>query len=124
MSEKKNPNIEETFALAMQNHKKKNFKVAENLYEEILRKNPNYINAYNNLGILFNQLGEYKKSINCYEKIIQIQPNNAAAHNNLGFVLNQLDELEKATNCFEKAIQIEPNYADQYDDNDSETTGW
>ena len=114
MSEKKNLNIEETFALAMQNHKKKNFKAAENLYEEILRKNPNYINAYNNLGILFNQLGEYKKSINCYEKIIQIQPNNAAAHNNLGFVLNQLDELEKAMKCFKKAIQIEPNYADAF----------
>ena len=114
MSEKKDLNIEETFALAMQNHKKKNFKAAENLYEEILRKNPNYINAYNNLGILFNQLGEYKKSINCYEKIIQIQPNNAAAHNNLGFVLNQLDELEKAMKFFEKAIQIEPNYADAF----------
>lgn len=114
MNEKKNLNIEETFALAMQNHKKKNFKAAENLYEEILRKNPNYINAYNNLGILFNQLGEYKKSINCYEKIIQIQPNNAAAHNNLGFVLNQLDELEKAMKFFEKAIQIEPNYADAF----------
>ena len=114
MSEKKDLNIEETFALAMQNHKKKNFKAAENLYEEILRKNPNYINAYNNLGILFNQLGEYKKSINCYEKIIQIQPNNAAAHNNLGFVLNQLEKHQKAMNCFEKAIQIEPNYADAF----------
>ena len=54
MSKKKNLNIEKIFALAMQNHKKKNFKAAENLYEEILRKNPNYINAYNNLGILFN----------------------------------------------------------------------
>ena len=114
MSEKKDLNIEETFALAMQNHKKKNFKAAENLYEEILRKNPKDINAYNNLGILFNQLGEYKKSINCYEKIIQIQPNNAAAHNNLGFVLNQLEKHQKAMNCFEKAIQIEPNYADAF----------
>ena len=114
MSKKKTLNIEETFALALQNHKKKNFKAAEKLYEDILRKNPNYINAYNNLGILFNQLGEYKKSINCYEKAIQIQPNNAPAYNNLGFVLNQLDELEKAMNCFEKAIQIEPYYADAF----------
>ena len=93
---------------------KKNFKAAEKIYDEILKINPNYVNAYNNLGILYNQLGEYKKSMNCYEKAIQIQPNNASAHNNLGFVLNQLDEHQKAMNCFEKAIQIESNYADAF----------
>ena len=40
MNEKKNLNIEKTFALAVQNHKKNNLKVAENLYKEILITNP------------------------------------------------------------------------------------
>ena len=36
MNEKKNLNIEETFALAVQNHKKNNLQIAENLYKKIL----------------------------------------------------------------------------------------
>jgi protein O-GlcNAc transferase len=114
MSEKKILNIQETFVLALQNHKKKNFKVAEKLYLRILKTNQRYVNAYSNLGILYIQLEDYKKSVNCYEKVIQIQPNNAAAHNNLGFILNQIEKHQKAKNCLEKAIQIEPSYADAY----------
>ena len=42
MNEKKNLTIEETFALAVQNHKKNNLRIAENLYKEVLRINPNH----------------------------------------------------------------------------------
>ena len=43
MNEKRNLTIEETFALAIQNHKKNKFEVAENLYKEILKKNSNHL---------------------------------------------------------------------------------
>ncbi len=36
MNEKKNLTIKETYSLALQNHKKNNFKVAEKLCKEIL----------------------------------------------------------------------------------------
>ena len=39
MNEKKNLTTEETFASAIQNHKKNKFEIAENLYKEILKKN-------------------------------------------------------------------------------------
>ena len=42
MSKKKNLIIEETFAAASQNHQKNNFQIAEKLYNEILKKNPNH----------------------------------------------------------------------------------
>ena len=112
MSEKKNLKLDETFALALQNHKKNNIGVAKNLYNKILKIYPNYVSAYNNLGILHNQLGEFEKAKSCYKKAIQIQPNNSAAYNNLGFVLKELGENQKAINCFEKAIEIQPNNLD------------
>ena len=34
---KKNLTTKETFVLAYQNHQKKNFKIAEKLYEEVLK---------------------------------------------------------------------------------------
>ena len=109
MNEKKNLTTEETFALAVQNHKKNNLQVAENLYNETLKTNPNYAGAHNNLGIVLNELGEYQKAISSYEKAIQIQPNYVEAHYNLGNTLKELGEHQKAISCYEKVIQIEPD---------------
>ena len=112
MSNKKNLKSEEIFAKALQNHKENNIKVAKKLYNATLKIDPYYVDAYNNLGILQNQLGEFEKAKSCYEKVIQIQPNNAAAYNNLGYTLKELGENQKAINCYEKAIKIQPNNVD------------
>ena len=114
MSEKKNLTTEETFALAVQNHQKNNLQVAENLYKEILKANPNYAMAHSNLGNVLLELGKYQKAIICYQKAIQIQPNRASTHNNLGVIFNELGKNKKAIICYQKAIQIEPNYADAH----------
>ena len=70
MNEKKSLTTEETFALAVQNHKKNNLRVAENLYNETLKTNPNHIDAHNNLGIILLQSGELQKAKSCFEKTI------------------------------------------------------
>lgn len=114
MSGKKNLILDKNFALALQNHKKKNIRVAKNLYNQVLKKDPTYVDAYNNLGILYNQLGEFKKAKSYFLKVIQLVPDHAAAYNNLGFVLKVLGENQKAVNCYEKAIEIQPDNVDAY----------
>ncbi len=109
--DKKNLTTEETFALAVQNHNKNNLQVAENLYKEILKTNPNHVSTHNNLGLVFQKLGELQKAISCYQKAIEIQPDYVNAHNNLGLVFQKLGELQKAISCYQKAIEIQPNYA-------------
>jgi len=112
--DKKNLTTEETFALAVQNHQKNNLQVAEKLYKETLKTNPNHVNAHNNLGIILLQSGKPRKAIICFEKAIEINPNHADAHNNLGVVFNELEEHQKAISSFEKAIQIQPNHVDAH----------
>ena len=112
MNKNKNLSIKEIFALAVKNHQKNRLDNAQNLYNQILKINPNYINAHNNLGAIFNNFGEYQKAKECYEKAIIINPNYADAHNNLGVVFKVLGEYQKAKECYEKAILINPNYAD------------
>ena len=46
----KNLTIDETFNLALQNHQKNNLKVAENLYEEILKVKPSHLESIFFLG--------------------------------------------------------------------------
>ena len=48
---KKNLSVEHTFTLAFQNHQKNNFREAENLYNEILKINPNHFKTLFYLGI-------------------------------------------------------------------------
>ena len=110
MNEKKNLTTKETFDLAVQNQQKNNLQVAENLYKEILKTDPNHVNAHNNLGIILLQLGKLQEAKSFFQKAIQINPNYASAHNNLGAVFKQLGELQKAASSCRKAIQINPNY--------------
>ena len=112
--DKKNLTTEKTFALAVQNQQKNNLQVAENLYEETLKRNPNHVDAHNNLGIIFQALREFHKARSCYEKAIQIRPDAYAAYYNLGLVLKELEEFQKAVDCYQKSIQIQPNHADTH----------
>ena len=114
MNKKKDLAINKNFALALQNHKKNNFQIAEKLYNEILKSSPYHEGAQSNLGILYNQLGKHQKAINCFEKAIQINPNSANAYYNLGVIFTQLGESQKAISYYEKAIQINPNSANAY----------
>ena len=52
MNEKKKLSLEETLSIADQHHTNNNLQIAKKLYDEILKTNPNYAEAHNNLGIL------------------------------------------------------------------------
>ncbi len=108
MNEKRNLTIEENFASAIQNHKKKNFKVAEKLYNEILKENPNHFQSICFLGTLSIQTKNFEKAKQFLYKAIEIQPNNENVLNNLGTIFKELGELQKAINYFQKAIEIQP----------------
>ena len=108
----KNITIEKTFASAIQNHQKNNFKAAEDLYNQILEIDPNHIKTIFFLGTLSVQIKNFDRAKQMLQKTIQAQPNNVDAHNNLGVVFKEFKEFQKAKDCFEKAIQIQPNHVD------------
>ena len=105
---------EETFRLAVENHQKNKFEVAEILYNDVLNINPNHVSAYNNLGIMFQDLNKIEKAKNCYEKAIKIDPTFAIGYNNLGTLFKLLGKNNKAKSCYEKAIENDPNNVDAH----------
>ena len=106
--------IDETFNLAVKNHIKNNLKEAQNFYNQVLKINPNHINALNNLGGLFKQLGETKTAKSFYNKTVKINPNFADGHNNLGIIYRELGDHQKALSCYKKTIEINPNHINSY----------
>ena len=111
---KENLTLNETFELAVQNHQNNNLQNAQNYYQKVLELNPNHSQTLNNLGVMFQGLGEYQKAKEYYEQAIKINPNYADAHYNIGIIFQELGELEKAKNCYEKAIEINPDYQAAY----------
>ena len=111
MNKNKNITIEETFKIAVKYHEQNKLKEAQELYNQVLKIDPNQSAVLNNLGVILGQLGGYQKAKDCYEKAIEIDPNYSEAHNNLGLIFQAVKDYQKAINCYEKAIEINPNYA-------------
>ena len=114
MNQDKNLLLKETFALAVQAHKKNNLDGAQDLYKQVLKINPKYFTALNNLGVIYKNLKDYQKSQECFEKAVEINPNFLSAHYNLGTLFDILGEIQKQITAYEEVIRIDPNYVDAY----------
>ena len=110
----KNFTIEEVFNLAIKNHQEGKINVAQDLYNQVLKINPNHLTALNNIAIIFTNSQQYEKAKECYKKAIGINPNYVDAYYNLGLTYQELKDYQKALGSYEKAIEINPNYADAY----------
>ena len=114
MNKKKKFTQKEAFDLAVQNRQKNNLQIAENLYREILKTNPDHFKSIFSLGSLLLGIKRFDLAKPLLEKAIEIDPNYVNAHNNLGITFMELEEHQKAISCYEKVIQIDPNFADAH----------
>ena len=105
MNDKKNLTIKEIFALAVQNHKKNNFIVAEKFYREVLDVDPGNFETIFLLGTLSIQIKKLDPAKELLQKAIQIRPDHAEAHYNLGLVFKELGEVTNAIHSNKKAIK-------------------
>ena len=106
--------IEKIFNLAIKNHQEDKTDIALELYNQILKINPNHSQTLNNIAVIFTNSKDYQKAISSYEKAIEINPNFADAHYNLGVIFMKLRDYQKAISCYEKVIESNPNYAKAY----------
>ena len=110
MNINKNLTASQTFNLALKNHRENKTDIAQELYNQVLKIDPNHSQALNSIAVIFINLKEYQRAKDCFEKAIKINPTYADAHYNLGNMLRDLGELQRAKYCFEKTIEIDPNY--------------
>ena len=79
--------LQETFNQALENYKKKNFKIAEQLYNQILKNKPNHFESLLYLSLILLNNRNFIEAKKICERAIKIQPTNAAAYHNLGRTL-------------------------------------
>ena len=66
------------------------------LQDEAIKINPRYAEAYYNLGNIYRESADYKKSIEFYKNAISIKPNYVSALINLSISLNKNGNLKEA----------------------------
>jgi len=92
----------------------KKYDLAENNYKLALSVNPEYYEAYFNLGILNLKLEKYNKSIEYFDSTLSRNPLYYSGYLNRGYCYLKSSKLEKALNDFKEAIKIDDNIASAY----------
>jgi len=99
---------------AMDKSKEGDDKGAIKLYKKALKEDPNFVEAYDNMGVCYRHLGDFKNAIANYEKSIELYPKGAMAHMNLGVIYGIQKDYDKAIIEYEAVQEIDPEDPEGY----------
>ncbi len=83
---------------------------AEEVLNEILEVNPDTINVYNTMGVLYRKKGDYPTALKHYEKALKIHPKEPNIYYNIGRIHVDMKNLDEAKSCFDKALTLDPGF--------------
>jgi tetratricopeptide (TPR) repeat protein len=83
-------------------------------FDEILKINPNDIQAYKDRGQERFNWGNYKKAISDFDKVLTINPNDAEAYAGRGASRYKLGDKQGGLEDLTQAIKINPKFAEAY----------
>ncbi|NET28212.1 glycosyltransferase family 41 protein [Okeania sp. SIO1I7] len=81
-------------------------------YQQAIKLDTNFIDAYNNLGNILKTKGEFEQAETIYRQAISINPNHWGSYLNLGNLMLEQNRAEEAIANYEKALQINPQNPD------------
>jgi tetratricopeptide (TPR) repeat protein len=90
-------------------------------FEQALKKDRKFAEAYNNLGVVKYELGaqglrhkhlfagrDLSRAIADYKKAIELDPNSASFYSNMGAAYFAEQKIEEASRAYEEAIRLDP----------------
>lgn len=69
---------------------------------------------YNNMGLAYYGIKDYKKSVIYSKKAIELGPNFVFPYYNLGMALDKLGKYDEAMDAYKRAISLMPGYVDAH----------
>jgi len=96
------------------NRIKGNLETAIQDFSQAITFNSNYVEAYNDRGITYGQLGRYGDAFRDFNKSIELNPYNAETYNNRGIVYTEFKKYNDAISDYNKSIGLNPNNASSY----------
>ncbi|MHA2219527.1 MAG: tetratricopeptide repeat protein [Candidatus Hodarchaeales archaeon] len=88
-----------------------NHEKAIDYYDKTIKLDPDYVNAYNNRGVSYDELEKYDRAIENFNKAIELKPEKADYYSNRGVSYRKLGKYERAIEDYDKAIELNPEEA-------------
>lgn len=83
---------------------------AEDMFMKALEMNPNTLNVYNSLGILYRRQGKYHESIQMYRRARRVNPNDENIHYNLARAYLSVNNNREAAKILKRALELNPKF--------------
>jgi Tfp pilus assembly protein PilF len=87
------------------------FATEETMWKDVILKDKRSVRGYNNLGIYYEQHGEWDKALAHYQQTIRLAPMFPNPYINIGNVYHKKKEYENAEKWMKRAIQLDPKSA-------------
>ncbi len=88
------------------------FAEAVDAYRQAVEADPEFTDAYCNLGTVHYNRGEKELARVCYERALELEPSHVEANFNLANLLEEQGADEKALRHYKLAMAVDPCYAD------------
>jgi len=82
------------------------FQQAIEKYKEVLKINPNYVEAYNKIGVVQGKLGNIAEALNIFTNAIKIDSLNSEAYSNRAYANDLLGNTDAALKDYAKSIKL------------------
>ena len=83
-------------------------------YKKSVFLNPDFAEAYSNMGVALKNQDKLDEAIEAYEKVISLKPDYISAYIDMGNALYHQGKLDETISAFNKAILLNPKNADVY----------
>lgn len=91
---------------------RENDQVAEEMLKKVLELNPETINVFNSLGILYRRQGEPEKAAEQYQRALKVNPRDENIHFNLARLYFEIGDLKKAESILHRAVELAPGFTE------------
>jgi glycosyltransferase involved in cell wall biosynthesis/Flp pilus assembly protein TadD len=101
--------LTEVLQIAVQHHRANRLGKAEQIYRQVLARQPQNPDALHGLGVLAQQVGQHQNAEKLFNTLLRLQPESFKAWFSLGNVCQTQGRLAEAAEAYRKALAIQPS---------------
>jgi tetratricopeptide (TPR) repeat protein len=79
-------------------------------YEQAIKLQPHFNEAYRHLGQLFQEIGKPRNALACYQAAVRHNPQDANFHFSLGELLERQGSWDHAVKAYRRVLELNPKY--------------
>ena len=106
----KGRSLESQLALAMLSEKHSDTDRAEELYQNMLIRDPKNVESRRRLAIIASRKENFEEAAKLFDECVELEPDNADLLNDFGYACYEGNELEGAERHLRAAIHLRPNF--------------